>query len=73
MCSIYVHTLHVRYASVRMRKSVTVLVLGGGGGGGVVCLSVTTPAPTSLVSALKIRYVGVYLFSLFNVWINVMA
>ena len=46
---------------------------GGGGGGGVVCLSVTTPAPTSLVSALKIRYVGVYLFSLFNVWINVMA
>ena len=31
----------------------------------------TTPAPTSLVSTLKVRYVGVYLrlFSLFNVWI----
>ena len=25
-----------------------------------VCLSVTTPVPTSLVSMLKIRYVGVY-------------
>ena len=31
-----------------------------------MCLSVTTPAPTSLVSTLKIRYVGVYrkLFSI---------
>ena len=36
-----------------------------------VCLSVTSPAPTSLVSTLKVRYVGVYprLFSLFNSWI----
>ena len=35
-----------------------------------VCLSVITPAPTSHISTLKIRYVGVYLrlFSLFNVW-----
>ena len=38
-----------------------------------VCLSVTTPAPTSLVSTLKERYVGVYprLFSLFNLWISI--
>ena len=38
-----------------------------------VCMSVRTPAPTSLVSTLKMRYihVGVYLrlFSGFNSWI----
>ena len=36
-----------------------------------VCLSVTTLAATSLVSTLKMRYVGVYLglFLLFNSWI----
>ena len=36
-----------------------------------VCLSVCTPAPTMLVSTLKMRYVGVYLmlFLLFYVWI----
>ena len=34
----------------------------------VVCLFVRTPAPTSLVSTLKMRYVGVYL-RLFNAWI----
>ena len=38
-----------------------------------VCLSVTTPVPTSLVSMLRIMYVGVYprLFSRFNSWIFV--
>ena len=51
-----------------MRRRVTVLVL-------CVCvsacLSVTTLAATSVVSTLKMRYVGVYLwlFSVFNSWI----
>ena len=36
-----------------------------------VCVSVCTPAPTTLVSTLKMGYVGVYLrlFLLFYVWI----
>ena len=36
-----------------------------------VCLSFTTPAPTLLVSTLKVRYVGVdpRLFLLFKSWI----
>ena len=36
-----------------------------------VCLCVCAPAPTTLVSTLKMRYVGVYLrlFLLFYVWI----
>ena len=36
-----------------------------------VCVSVCTPAPTSLVSTLKMRYVRVYLrlFLLFNSWV----
>ena len=47
-----------------MRMRVTVLVL-------CVCLCVCAPAPTTLVSTLKMRYVGVYLrlFLLFYVWI----
>ena len=46
-----------------MRRRVTVLVL-------CVCVCVCTPAPTTLVSTLKIGYVGVYLrlFLLFYVW-----
>ena len=36
-----------------------------------VCLCVCTPAPTTLISMLKMSYVGVYLrlFLLFNSWI----
>ena len=49
-----------------MHRRVTVLVLSVG-----MCVSVTTLAATSVISTLKMRYVGVCLrlFSVFNSWI----
>ena len=58
--------VYVPYPSVRMRRRVMFHTC-------LVCLSVTTPAPTSLISTLKIRYVGVYLrlFSLLMCGISI--